>query len=153
MLTVKQIETLKTRNIAIDCYRAIAMLAVAFGHWMAITIAIDSNGNLIAGNALEFNESLSWMSWVLQVMPLFFIVGGFSSAISLDSHRKKGLTNQEWVFHRLKRMTYPTVTLAIFWLGAISVSSILAPKEIFELVVLGALASACLLYTSDAADE
>lgn len=146
MLNTEQLQTLKTRNLAIDFYRTIAMLAVAFGHWMAITIAIDSKGDLIAGNALEFNESLSWMSWILQVMPLFFIVGGFSSAISLDSHRKKGLTNQEWVFHRLKRMIYPTVALANFWLLAIGLSFLLAPQPIFELVVLGSLASAIPLW-------
>ena len=73
------------RNRAIDLYRAIAMLAVAVGHWMAMNIAIDSSGELVAGNALEAAPGMAIMTWLFQVMPLFFVVGGFSSAMSLDS--------------------------------------------------------------------
>jgi|GEM_PF-296344 len=73
------------RNRAIDFYRVIAMLAVAIGHWMAMNIAVDASGELIAGNALEAAPGMAIMTWLFQVMPLFFVVGGFSSAMSLDS--------------------------------------------------------------------
>ena len=73
------------RNRAIDFYRAIAMLAVAIGHWMAMHIALDDSGELVAGNALEAAPGMAVMTWLFQVMPLFFVVGGFSSAMSLDS--------------------------------------------------------------------
>ena len=121
-----------TRNRAIDFYRAIAMLAVAVGHWMAMHVAIDDNGGLIAGNALEVAPGMGVMSWLFQVMPLFFVVGGFSSAMSLDSFnanaavagsratrqqatRQQANRQQDWVIARLRRMLAPTVALATTW--------------------------------------
>ena len=71
------------RNRAVDFYRALAMLAVAFGHWLALVAVEDSAGELVGGNALEYVPALGWATWLLQVMPLFFVVGGFSSACLL----------------------------------------------------------------------
>ena len=85
------------RNRAVDFYRAVAMMAVAIGHWAAIVIGLDASGEVFGGNALEYNVDLSWMSWVFQVMPLFFVVGGFSSAMSLDSHNSNGGRPQDWI--------------------------------------------------------
>lgn len=50
------------------------MVAVAFGHWMAIAVFKDADGELVAKNALEFDYSLAWVAWALQVMPLFFLL-------------------------------------------------------------------------------
>ena len=108
------------RNRAVDFYRAIAMLAVAAGHWMAIAIAVDADGELVAGNALQFQPELSWLTWVFQVMPLFFVVGGFSSAMSLDSHNARGGRPQDWVAARLRRMMAPTAVLAGTWLTVLT---------------------------------
>ena len=105
------------RNRAVDCYRAVAMLAVAVGHWLAIAIGTDADGGLLTGNALEFKPDLAWLSWVFQVMPLFFVVGGFSSAMSLDSHNARGGRPQDWVIARLRRMVAPTAVLAGTWLA------------------------------------
>lgn len=108
------------RNRAVDLYRAVAMIAVAVGHWMAIAISLDADGNVVGGNALEHDPSLSWVSWILQVMPLFFVVGGFSSAMSLDSHNAKGGRPQDWVVARLRRMIAPAIVLAGTWLALIA---------------------------------
>lgn len=109
------------RNRAIDFYRVVAMLAVAFGHWLALVAVSDAEGNIVGGNALEFVPALSWATWLLQVMPLFFVVGGFSSAMSLDSHNRTspdGTTGraQDWIAARLRRMLPPAVVLAATWL-------------------------------------
>jgi hypothetical protein len=107
-----------TRNRAIDFYRAIAMLAVAVGHWMAMHVGVDADGGLIAGNALEVAPRMGVMSWLFQVMPLFFVVGGFSSAMSLDSFNAKkenGQAATNWVIARLRRMLAPTIALAATW--------------------------------------
>ena len=104
------------RNRAVDFYRAIAMLAVALGHWAAISVGLDANGEITAGNALEFAPSMSWTTWLFQVMPLFFVVGGFSSAMSLDSHfSKSDARPQDWIIARLRRMVAPAITLATTW--------------------------------------
>ena len=105
------------RNRAVDAYRALAMGAVAAGHWMAIAIGRGDEGQLTTGNALSFQPSLGWVTWLFQVMPLFFVVGGFSSAMSLDAHRARDGRDQDWVVARLRRMVAPTMVLATTWLG------------------------------------
>ena len=66
------------------------MLAVAFGHWLVIAVAADPDGGIVARNALEVAPQLGWLTWIFQVMPLFFVVGGFSSAMSLHAHWRRG---------------------------------------------------------------
>ncbi len=135
--------TKSDRNRAVDFYRAMAMLAVAYGHWAAIHIAQDSSGALIAGNALEFAPSMSWITWIFQVMPLFFVVGGFSSAISLDSHNRAGGRPQDWVAARLRRMLAPTIVLASTWLGIMALGQL---AGVGNLAFQGAIAAAIPLW-------
>ncbi|MGI9603479.1 MAG: acyltransferase family protein, partial [Acidimicrobiales bacterium] len=44
--------TKSDRNRAVDAYRVLAMVAVAIGHWAAIAVSTDTNGDIVAGNAL-----------------------------------------------------------------------------------------------------
>ncbi|MDW3176685.1 MAG: acyltransferase [Acidimicrobiia bacterium] len=104
------------RNRAVDFYRVLAMLAVAVGHWLAMVAVGGADGEVIGGNALSFVPELGWATWVLQVMPLFFVVGGFSSAMSLDAHARSDGRSQDWIAARLRRMLPPAVVLAATWL-------------------------------------
>lgn len=111
------------RNRAVDLYRAVAMLAVAFGHWL-VMVAYRTDGELIAGNALEFVPSFAYATWIFQVMPLFFVVGGFASAASLDSkglgRRSSAGERADWISGRLGRLLPPVAALAAVWLVAIA---------------------------------
>lgn len=143
------------RNRAIDFYRAIAMLAVAIGHWMAMNIAVDASGELIAGNALEAAPGMAIMTWLFQVMPLFFVVGGFSSAMSLDSFFRSPRNSSlaapgrgnpqasDWVIARMRRMLAPAVALASTW-AVIIVAGFAFGQG--ELVAVGATAAAIPLW-------
>jgi len=136
------------RNRAIDFYRAIAMLAVAVGHWMAMNIAIDASGDLIAGNALEAAPGMAIMTWLFQVMPLFFVVGGFASAMSLDSFFRASDADAEprahdWVIARMRRMLAPAVALASAWAAIIAAGFALGQGD---LVAVGATAAAIPLW-------
>lgn len=131
------------RNRAVDFYKAAAMVAVAFGHWMAIAVFTDDDGSIVAKNALEFDYSLAWVTWALQVMPLFFLAGGFSSAVSLDSHNRKGGEPQDWVANRLRRMMIPTMVLGYFWIVVLIIGQAVGVGEI---AFLGAAAGAIPLW-------
>ncbi len=108
------------RNRAVDFYRAAAMIAVALGHWMAIAVSVNADGGFDAGNALEQAPGMSWITWLFQVMPLFFVVGGFSSAMSLDAHNAKNGRPQDWVAARIRRMVAPAIVLAVTWIAMIT---------------------------------
>lgn len=137
------------RNRAVDAYRAAAMGAVALGHWMAIAIGTDGEGRLIVGNALSSRPSLGWMTWLLQVMPLFFVVGGFSSAMSLDSHLARRGRSEDWVVARLRRMVGPAMVLATTWLSLLAGAVLLSATtgaELTGFVAAGAVGAAIPLW-------
>ena len=131
------------RNRAIDLYRVVAMVFVAVGHWLVIAIGTDDDGELFARNALEVAPQFAPLTWLFQVMPLFFAVGGFASAMSLDAHRRKQHSDGDWIVQRLRRLIAPTVVLAAVWLGAIGVGFALGAGG---LVATGAVGAAIPLW-------
>ncbi len=126
------------RNRAVDAYRAVAMLAVALGHWLVIAIGVGDDGELVARNALEVAPELSWLTWIFQVMPLFFVVGGFASAMSLDAHWRRDGRDRDWVVGRLRRMVTPTAVLATVWLVLLGVGTALGAGAIVAAGAVGA---------------
>ena len=131
------------RNRAVDAYRALAMIAVTIGHWAAIMLAVGPDGELIGGNALSEAPQLAIASWLFQVMPLFFVVGGFSSAMSLDAHNRNGGRPADWVAARLRRMLAPTAVLAGTWVVLLGAGSLFG---IGGLIGVGAVAAAIPLW-------
>ena len=132
-------QTRSDRNRAVDAYRAIAMIIVAIGHWAAIAAFIDDDGDLVAGNALEYAPSMAWVTWALQVMPLFFVVGGYASAVSLDSFEAKGKgAGADWVAGRLRRMLAPTVVLAGFWAGLYAAGTVAGVQGLVGMAAVAA---------------
>ena len=136
-------KTKSDRNRAVDFYRVVAMLAVAFGHWLALVAVEDASGELQGGNAIEFVPELGWASWLLQVMPLFFVVGGFSSAMSLDSHFRANGRPQDWIAARLRRMMPPAIVLAGTWLVLLALAALVGQ---FSVAVIAAHAAAIPLW-------
>ena len=49
-----------------------------------------TDGEFTGENLLELNPDLQILTWVFQVMPLFFIVGGFTNGTSWVSTRRRG---------------------------------------------------------------
>jgi hypothetical protein len=106
------------RNRAVDFYRAAAMVVVALGHWLGMVVVLD-DGELDGGNLLDFSPEYGWITWIGQVMPLFFFVGGFASATSLRAAERKGVRPADWIATRLHRMVTPAAALAGFWAVAL----------------------------------
>ncbi len=135
------------RNRAVDLYRAVAMLAVALGHWLVMVAYRDEAGELIGGNALEFVPGFHIATWVFQVMPLFFVVGGFASAASLDSKGLGRTTSAAgratWISGRLARLLPPVAALAAVWLVALAAGYLTGMSA---LVNAGAIAAAIPLW-------
>jgi hypothetical protein len=132
-----------SRNRSVDFYRAVSMGVVAVGHWLGMVMVLDDDGELLTGNALELVPSLWWITWIGQVMPLFFFVGGFASATSLLSAERRGMRSPDWVAHRLRRMMAPAAVLAVFWISALTLGTVAGQGAI---VGAGAVAAAIPLW-------
>ncbi len=128
-LTTVAGQTPAGRNRAIDAYRALAMVAVAVGHWLAADARMV-DGKLETGNALDRLGSLHILTWLFQVMPIFFCIGGYSNAASLDAHRRKGDADSMWVKARLARLSAPAAWLAGTWLPIVLIGTVLGAGKL-----------------------
>ena len=102
------------RNRYVDFLRAVSICAVVFGHWLMAT-AYRGEAGLEIGSVLAVQPPTQWLSWAFQVMPVFFIVGGFSNGISWGSALARGRPYAEWLGGRLRRLVGPMVPLMLFW--------------------------------------
>jgi hypothetical protein len=102
-----------SRERYVDLLRAVALGAVVLGHWLVSVVGYDEQGRLTGQSALP---ALPWafpITWVVQVMPLFFIVGGYANAASLAAHRQRGGTAITWLQARTERLVRPTTALVL----------------------------------------
>jgi peptidoglycan/LPS O-acetylase OafA/YrhL len=113
---VKQLaaQTPQERNRYVDFLRAVSILVVIVGHWLIAT-AWYTDGSLVNGHLLKSHPQTQWLTWLFQVMPIFFIVGGYSNAVSLESARRKNIDYGGWLVTRLNRLVAPLLVLVIAW--------------------------------------
>ncbi|MDA0994787.1 MAG: acyltransferase [Proteobacteria bacterium] len=107
-------QTPEERNRYVDFLRSVSILVVITGHWMIAT-AYFTDGQLIHGHLLKSAPQTQWLTWIFQVMPIFFIVGGYSNGVSLESARRKGIAYGGWLAARLNRLVAPLLLLIVSW--------------------------------------
>ena len=106
--------TPQDRNRYVDFLRAASILVVISGHWL-ISAVYYTDGQLEFEHLFEIQPWTQWLTWIFQVMPVFFIVGGYSNAVSLESAQRKGLGYAGWLSRRLARLTTPLIVLLTAW--------------------------------------
>jgi peptidoglycan/LPS O-acetylase OafA/YrhL len=74
------------RNRYADLLRVLAMGAVVYGHWL-LTDVTYRNGQFGGRNALDYISWGRWGTLLFQVLPVFFLVGGYANATSWTAHR------------------------------------------------------------------
>ncbi|MGW7464612.1 acyltransferase family protein [Streptomyces xantholiticus] len=112
-----------TRDRYIDLLRVASLGTVVGGHWLMAAVTGDGVGNLLA-----VVPELQLLTWGLQVMPVFFFVGGFSHALSYRSLRRRYPDRSVYsVFLRvrLQRLLRPTMAFVLVWGAAALVVQLL----------------------------
>ena len=102
------------RNRYVDFLRAVSILMVVTGHWLIVALYYD-DGIFVPGDLLEMRPNTQWLTRVFQVMPIFFIVGGYANAVSLESARRRGVDYAGWLVSRLNRLVSPLLLLIVAW--------------------------------------
>ncbi|MEO3867911.1 acyltransferase [Nonomuraea sp. B12E4] len=110
-LRCKAERTPARRDRHIDFLRAMAIIAVVTGHWL--TVQITHDGGLHGASVLDLVPWTRPLTWLFQVMPIFFLVGGFANAASLAAHRRRGGGVTGWMLRRTERLVRPTTMLLI----------------------------------------
>jgi len=109
-------KTPEKRNRYVDFLRAVSILVVVTGHWLIAPFYVDDGVAAIA-DVLVIQPRTQWLTWLFQVMPVFFIVGGYANAVSLESARQKQQGYADWLATRLNRLVSPLLVLLFGWAG------------------------------------
>ena len=109
------------RNRYADLLRVVAIGGVVYGHWLLISIT-DTGGQLSGVDALGYVPWAQWLTWLFQVMPVFFLVGGYVNALSWTAHSARGASWTQWVRHRALRLLPPTAVFVVAGVVAVIVA-------------------------------
>lgn len=98
------------RDRYVDLLRAVAISAVVAGHWLVVHVT-DEGGGLSGTSVLDVAAWTRPLTWLFQVMPVFFLVGGYANTASLTSYLRRGGNATGWTLRRTDRLVRPTTTL------------------------------------------
>lgn len=105
------------RDTGIDLVRALCVLGVIIVHGMMVGVSVTDDGPLFA-NASEGSAWIIPFSWAMQVMPLFFVIGGFAGYTAFLRMGRRGGTSADFVAARIHRLLLPAVvTVAVIGAG------------------------------------
>jgi len=113
------------RDRAVDLVRLAALVVVMFGHCALLLATIDSGGVRI-GNLIGAVPAVAPVTWMVQVMPLFFLAGGAAGAYGYHAGTPWGV----WLFTRAQRLCRPVFWYLAAWsLGLLGVRLTLGAKS------------------------
>jgi fucose 4-O-acetylase-like acetyltransferase len=96
------------RDRYVDFLRVLSLGLVVVGHWLA-TLVWWEEGAVRGENGLNVLPEMWPLTWLFQVMPLFFFVGGFANRKSYESAVRRGGGYAAYVTSRLQRLLIPTL--------------------------------------------
>jgi fucose 4-O-acetylase-like acetyltransferase len=96
-----------------DLLRVFSIVVVVAGHWLMAVVGWRG-GRVEAGNAIALAPGLWLATWLLQVMPLFFFVGGLANLVSAG----RGGGWVAFIRGRAARLLRPTVAFLAVWTAA-----------------------------------
>ena len=63
----------------------------------------------------------AWLTWLVQVRPIFFLVGGYANGISWRAARRDRKSYAAWLEGRLRRLVWPVLPLLVVWVGIVAI--------------------------------
>jgi len=113
-----------TRDRYVDLLRVAALATVILGHWlMAVPIAA-ADGSVRVTNLLAVVPALQPLTWLFQIMPVFFLVGGFAHATALASIERRSGGYADFAQSRAGRLLRPTAVFLAVWLAVAALAGL-----------------------------
>jgi hypothetical protein len=116
---------LSKRDLTLDLARVFCVLLVVVIHLLFVGVGRDASGALIVSRPVEGQAWFAAATWVGQIMPLFFVVGGFASLTAWRSLRRRDGTASDYVRNRVLRLAQPAFPLFIFYAAVLGVAMLL----------------------------
>ncbi|WP_300267063.1 acyltransferase [Microbacterium sp.] len=123
-------ETRATRDTGIDLVRSFCVLGVVVLHSLMVGVTVTQAGPIFA-NASEGEAWIVPLSWIFQVMPLFFVIGGFAGYTSYQRSRQRGGTAASFAAARIHRLLLPAAcTIGVVALALTALLVVGVPNEL-----------------------
>ncbi|MGV0836023.1 acyltransferase family protein [Mycolicibacterium thermoresistibile] len=116
-----------TRDRAIDVIRIVSLLGVVAGHTLMATSTLRDDV-FIWQNLLTASPILQALTWVFQIMPLFFFAGVAASV----SGWAPGSNWGDWLLRRCTRLYRPVFYYLGFWAVALVVLRFVLPIHVYQ---------------------
>ena len=134
---------LSKRDLTLDIARVFCVLLVVAIHLMMVGVGFDAAGNLVAqapnDSPLGSQPWFAGVTWAGQIMPLFFVVGGFAAITAWRSLVRRGGTAADFVRNRVLRLAQPALPLYIFYVVVIGGAQLAGvDPALLDLAVQGA---------------
>lgn len=108
------------RDRYLDFLRVASIFLVVIGHWVVRAVTRE-DGELAPGYILALQPWTQWLTLIVQVLPIFFLVGGALNAESLRRARARGTRPTDWLRKRARRLLLPLAPLLALWIAAAGV--------------------------------
>lgn len=122
------------RDRYIDFLRAFSLVVVVIWHW-GFTILVVSETSVSPTNPIGSTRGLWVATWLLQVMPVFFFVGGYTHRLAFDDYTPG--TSRRFLKRRTRRLLVPALGLMAVWAGiGIALEIVMDPAWTWSAVIL-----------------
>ena len=106
------------RDLSIDAARIGCLLLVVLIHLLMIGAQAGPAG-VVLSRPLEAQPWFAAATWAGQIMPLFFVLGGYTGLRSWSSAAARGASPWEYIRGRVVRLARPALPFFVFWVGVL----------------------------------
>ncbi len=130
-------QAIAQRDLVVDLVRTTCVVLVVVVHITMVGVAVGPDGIAVTSPLQEAPWYVA-ATWIGQVMPLFFVVGGFASAVGWRSTVARGGGARDFVATRLVRLFRPAIPLFLVLAIALGTATALGtPPELLGEVAFG----------------
>ncbi|NUT31882.1 MAG: acyltransferase [Hamadaea sp.] len=108
------------RDAYVDFLRAASLLVVVVWHWAFTILTWEPSGPQAGPHAtspLGFTHGFWLATWLFQVMPLFFYVGGYVHLRSWQRAQADGVRIGAFVTRRIRKLAVPAAVVLLAWIA------------------------------------
>jgi len=113
------------RDLTLDLTRVACVVLVVFVHILFTGVGRRPDGSLLIERTVEGQTWFDAASWILNIMPLFFVVGGYAARAGWRSARSRGEDAAGFVRLRLVRLVRPAIPVFVFFTVALAAARLL----------------------------
>jgi len=130
---------LSKRDLTLDIARVFCVVLVVVIHLLMLGVGFDDSGALLVTRPLEEQPWFAYATWAGQIMPLFFVVGGFASLTAWRSLSRRGGGAAQYVRNRVLRLAQPAFPLFVFYVAVIGGARLIGiDPQLLDVVIVGA---------------